>query len=82
MNTDYFDAVDGIAADRLRICEICQRVFWAKRQDSKTCSPLCLNTLNVRRHRKLTDEEKAQKKAQREANKNFKAKPKNIRKIK
>ncbi len=51
---------------RLRRCEICQRIYWAKRENSKTCSPECLNILNVRRHRALTDEEKAEKKAQRE----------------
>lgn len=81
--------ITGLAAligefddSRLRRCVICQRIYWAKRENSKTCSPLCLNRLNVRRHRNLTDEEKAEKKAQREANKNLKVKPKNIRKIK
>lgn len=64
---------------RLRICEICQRIYWAKRENSKTCSPQCLNKLNVRRHRALTDEEKAEKKAQREANSRRNKKLKEIR---
>lgn len=63
---------------RLRRCEICSRIYWAKRDESKTCSPQCLNRLNVRRHRNLTEEEKAEKKAKRDANraliKNGKAK--------
>ncbi len=52
---------------RLRRCVICQHIFWAKRENSKTCSPPCLNVLNVRNSRTLTDEEKAERKAKREA---------------
>jgi len=69
---NYVEGLAGvihkIIPDRFRMCEICNRIFWAKREDSKTCSPGCLNKLNVRRHRNLTEEEKAEKKAQREAN--------------
>lgn len=53
---------------RLRKCEICERIYWAKRNNSKTCSSRCLNVLNVRKSRSLTDEEKAARKAQRKAN--------------
>jgi hypothetical protein len=66
--SEFLEAINKTDADRLRICEICQRVFWAKREDSKTCSPRCLSALNTRNSRKLTAEEKAEKKAQREAN--------------
>lgn len=67
---DLYAAIQKTNLNRLRACEICScsRIFWAKREDSKTCSAQCLNTLNVRRHRALTDEEKAKRKAQREAN--------------
>jgi hypothetical protein len=58
---NYVDGLAGvihkIIPDRFRMCEICNRIFWAKREDSKTCSLPCLNKLNVRRHRNLTDEE-------------------------
>lgn len=70
--------ITGLAAligkfddSRLRRCVICHSTFWAKRKDSKTCSPSCLNILNVRNSRALTDEEKAERKAQREANRNL-----------
>jgi hypothetical protein len=59
-------------SDRLRICEICSRLFWAKRKDSETCSARCFNNLRQRNHRNLTDEEKAQRKAKREANRQSK----------
>lgn len=65
--------------DRLRRCAICSRIFWAKRKESKTCSRKCLNALNVKRFRTLTNEEKAERKAKREENrqliKSGKAKP-------
>jgi len=54
---------------RLRRCEICNRIFWAKREESKTCSAPCFGILRTRLYRTLTDEEKAERKAQREANK-------------
>ena len=64
--------------DRLRICEICNRVFWAKKDVSTACPNTCANTLRVRLSRSLTDEQKAERKAKREANreliKNGKAK--------
>ncbi len=55
---------------RLRRCviESCQKIFWAKRENSKTCSPRCLNVFNVRNSRSLTGEEKAERKAKRESN--------------
>lgn len=81
--------ITGLAAligkfddSRLRRCVIDNRVFWAKREDSKTCSPRCLSVLNTRNSRALTDEEKAEKKAQREANSRRNKKLKEIRKIK
>jgi hypothetical protein len=78
-NTHYLEAIKGIDADRLRICEICSRVFWAKRKESETCSTKCFNNLRVRRYRNLTPEEKAKRKAQREANKLQKIKIKKLK---
>lgn len=63
---------------RLRQCKICHRFFWAKRKQSKACKLKCANTLRVRDSRTLTDAQKADRKAKREANqeliKNGKAK--------
>lgn len=53
---------------RLRTCQICEHIFWAKRKDSKTCGRRCLNVFNVREYRALTSEEKAERKARRKAN--------------
>ena len=80
MTTSFFDAVDEIAADRLRICEICNRIFWAKREESETCSSPCFNNLRVRRYRNLTPEEKAERNAKREANRRINKKLKERRK--
>ncbi len=65
--------------NRLRKCEICDLIFWAKREDSKTCSKKCANTFRVRRYRSLTDEEKAERKAKRKANREHKQKLKKMR---
>jgi hypothetical protein len=68
-------SVTGIAAvinmsnlDRLRTCQICHRIFWLKRKDSKTCSLSCANYLRVKNYRNLTDEQKRERKKQREEN--------------
>lgn len=54
--------------ERIRTCEVCEHVFWAVRYDQETCKSACANTLRVRRSRTLTDEEKAERKSKREAN--------------
>ncbi|HXG84828.1 MAG TPA: hypothetical protein VNI84_12465 [Pyrinomonadaceae bacterium] len=80
--------ITGLAAligkfddSRLRRCviESCQKIFWAKREESETCSARCFGILRTRRYRKLTDEEKAERKAQREANRERNKKLKTIK---
>jgi hypothetical protein len=44
-------ALDGVIGERVRSCAICDRIFWASRKESETCSPACANNLRVRRHR-------------------------------
>jgi hypothetical protein len=44
-------ALDGVIGERVRSCEICDRIFWARRKESETCSPPCANNLRVRRWR-------------------------------
>lgn len=71
----YF-TFSGIAAaineaseiDRLRVCEVCERVFWAVRKDSKTCSAQCANRLRVRNYRNLSPEEKVARRERQETN--------------
>ena len=41
--------IDKIIPERFRMCEICNRIFWAKRTESKTCSPRCTNVFHQRR---------------------------------
>jgi hypothetical protein len=72
----YLDGLAGviheIIPDRFRMCEICNKIFWAKREESETCSAPCFGILRTRRYRNLTPEEKAERKAKREANKKIK----------
>ncbi len=44
-------------ARRLRLCEICKRIFWANYKNSFTCEKNCLNALRQRRHREKNKEE-------------------------
>jgi hypothetical protein len=55
--TGLGEAIHGVDGDRIRTCEICNRIFWAKRKDSETCSVSCFNILRQRRHRKRNKEE-------------------------
>ncbi len=45
-----------IPQTRIRLCEICSRIFWASYKNSFTCSKPCLNALRQRRHRKTNKE--------------------------
>jgi hypothetical protein len=58
--------------DRLRRCHACRNAFWAKRSDSKTCSPRCLNIYHVEAFRKRTQEEKAEIAKRRKRNRKHK----------
>lgn len=43
-------AVDGEEVARLRECERCQRIFWARNIGSRGCSKKCANALRQRAH--------------------------------
>jgi hypothetical protein len=45
----FLEVINGVMLDRIRCCEICERVFWAYRKDSFTCSP---KHSDIRRKRK------------------------------
>lgn len=57
----YLDGLAGvihkIIPDRFRMCEICNRIFWAENKNSFTCSESCRNALRQRRHREKNKEE-------------------------
>jgi hypothetical protein len=57
---NYVEGLAGvihkIIPDRFRMCEICNRIFWANYKNSFTCSMPCLNALRQRRHRKTNKE--------------------------
>jgi hypothetical protein len=74
--------ITGLAAligkfddSRLRRCNVCERIFWAKRKDSETCSLSCFNILRQRRHR---EKNKAALNAKRRENYQYKKKKNGI----
>lgn len=71
-NSFLLEVVKGTDSDRIRVCEICKNVFWANRMDKETCSFSCANRLRVQNSRRLTDEQKAERKSQKEKNKQHK----------
>lgn len=48
---EFSRAIDGAEARRLRECEICGYIFWARRITQYACTTNCANTLRVRRWR-------------------------------
>lgn len=47
----FAEAINGIDAARIRECNDCQRIFWAKWKDQSCCSKECANRYHVRQHR-------------------------------
>jgi hypothetical protein len=41
-------ALKGVPPERLRICPICQSIFWAARHDARACSKKCNSVRRVR----------------------------------
>jgi hypothetical protein len=48
---EFSRAIDGVEARRLRECEVCGYIFWARRVTQYGCTTKCANTLRVRRWR-------------------------------
>jgi len=64
-----FDRYD-VYYKNIRKCVVCENIFWAKREKSKTCSKSCSNTLINRNYRKENKERISQnRKNAREAKK-------------
>ena len=56
--SELIQVLRGIDAERLRICPICDEVFWAKRIETSTCSKKkCSNNFHQRKLR-IADYEK------------------------
>lgn len=77
----FAQIIDGIDGDRIRICEICTQLFWAKRVESKACSATCANNLRQRLYRTLSREEKTRRKDQRESNRRHKKRIEETRRL-
>ncbi len=58
--TDFFSSsLQGIEAERIRLCEICRRIFWAKRLDKWCCSIKC-GQVRRKRIKRKADKQKQQ----------------------
>lgn len=53
---ELFEVLIGMEADRIRICPICDLLFWADRKDQSSCSKKCANVLRVQRWRAKSTE--------------------------
>jgi hypothetical protein len=52
----FSDAIDGIDVRRIRLCEVCENLFWAKRLDQVFCSKACSGLQRVQRWREKSAE--------------------------
>jgi hypothetical protein len=50
-NAAILDALIGVRADRIRLCVICNRIFWAPRANSECCGKTCRKNYNQRNSR-------------------------------
>ncbi len=53
--TEIISLLDGLEADRLRICKICNNIFWAFRKDAQGCSVQCNQTHRTRKWREKNE---------------------------
>lgn len=53
--TEIISLLDGLEADRLRICKICNNIFWAFRKDAQGCSVQCNQTYRTRKWREKNE---------------------------
>ncbi|HRH40367.1 MAG TPA: hypothetical protein PKY82_01895 [Pyrinomonadaceae bacterium] len=53
----FFEILHNIPLSRIRCCEICKNIFWAKRSESATCSTPCLFTWRQRQYRQANRDE-------------------------
>jgi hypothetical protein len=58
VNDSFGEAINGVIIDRIRSCEICERVFWATNVNSKACSPKHAANLRLQKSRKINKEKR------------------------
>src|ERR1043166_1792541 len=69
----YWIALSGAEIDRIRLCPICDIVYFASRIDKMACSPDCSNKYRQRRfYKRITPEQRNKANAQRRANYEYK----------
>lgn len=68
--SSQMDALVGVIADRLRVCDFCEQIFWARQDNMVACNPRCSNANRQR----LKRERDAQYEASREKKRNARAK--------
>jgi len=51
VRSEIVSVLEKIEVERIRLCPICEQLFWAGRLDQIACSPRCGNTLRARRWR-------------------------------
>jgi hypothetical protein len=46
---NFAEAIDGIPARKIRVCKVCEKMFWAGRHDARQCGdPQCKSTWSSR----------------------------------
>ena len=49
-------AIEGVEVSRIRECDVCHQIFWAKRTDQHCCKQRCAKILRTRKWRQGYDE--------------------------
>ena len=52
----FADAIDGIDVRRIRLCGVCETLFWAKRLDQIFCSKACSGLQRIQRWREKSSD--------------------------
>lgn len=53
---DFCEALQDLDVSRIRECQICLNLFWARRSDQVACDRVCANRLRVQRFNKKQQE--------------------------
>lgn len=53
--TDIIRLLEGLESSRLRLCKVCNNIFWAFRRDAQGCSVQCNQTYRTRKWREKNE---------------------------
>jgi hypothetical protein len=59
----FLTMLNGMEADRIRVCPVCEKLFWAGRLDKSACTELCSGALRQRKLRENRQYKKRTRKA-------------------